>query len=326
MALHHHLTFALTTLAVTLAGCGAPGLAPQPAQLQGGFEAFAKSLSAKTISTPIGQITLGLHPEPKGLRTEENRLPTFEAELGMPEFDIMRKKGPSSPGKADLRRYFPPARNQGSLGSCSAFAATGMMEAVLNIKGKKAPHLSELFFYYAEREQMEKDGLVPKATKRDTGAFMFVASQAAVRFGSLPEKEVPYRTGKAALAYDATAEQYEAAKEFKFAKRKRVKTVRGIKSALDQKKPVLMGIHLYQSFMTKTVARSGEVPMPMKGEQSVGGHAVVAVGYDDSKEAFIMRNSWGADWGDKGYFYMPYGYYETQTNGQFYYGDCWVLD
>ena len=58
MAIHHRLTFALTTLAVTLAGCGAPGLAPQQARLEGGFDAFAKSLSAKTISTPIGKITL----------------------------------------------------------------------------------------------------------------------------------------------------------------------------------------------------------------------------------------------------------------------------
>lgn len=312
-------------LALALSGCGAPGLTTLN-QADAGFEAMASG-GAKTIKTPIGSITLGLLPDRKGgsKKDEINRLPTFEDEIGLPGFEILRSKNKVAKS-ADLRSYFRPVRNQGSLGSCSAFATVGVMEAMLKIKGQKAPELSPMFFYYAERKLMEDENLLPKATKRDTGAFMFVASETAVKFGTTLEKDSPYRTGKPALAYDASEAEFAAAKEFKFAKRKRVKTVKGIKSALDQKKPVLMGIHLYQSFMTQTVARSGEVPMPMKGEQSVGGHAVVAVGYDDSKEAFIMRNSWGADWGDKGYFYMPYGYYETQTNGQFYYGDCWVLD
>jgi C1A family cysteine protease len=77
--------------------------------------------------------------------------------------------------------------------------------------------------------------------------------------------------------------------------------------------------------MTKEVAANGELPLPTKGEDIVGGHAVVCVGYDDAKQAFIVRNSWGTGWGDKGYFYMPYEFFKTQYVG-FRYFNCWTLD
>jgi C1A family cysteine protease len=48
--------------------------------------------------------------------------------------------------------------------------------------------------------------------------------------------------------------------------------------------------------------------MPQPGERAVGGHAVVAIGYHDADQRLIVRNSWGADWGQKGYFTMPYDY------------------
>jgi C1A family cysteine protease len=48
--------------------------------------------------------------------------------------------------------------------------------------------------------------------------------------------------------------------------------------------------------------------MPQPGEQVVGGHAVCAIGYDDKNQWFIVRNSWGPDWGMSGYFTLPYQY------------------
>ncbi len=70
----------------------------------------------------------------------------------------------------------------------------------------------------------------------------------------------------------------------------------------------MLGFTVYESFESQTVAESGIVPMPTTGEKIVGGHCVVAVGYDDTKRAFIIRNSWGTGWGIQGYCYMPYEY------------------
>ena len=70
----------------------------------------------------------------------------------------------------------------------------------------------------------------------------------------------------------------------------------------------MFGFSVYESFETDAVARSGEVPMPGRNEALLGGHAVAAVGYDQPRRRFIVRNSWGAAWGKSGYFTMPYEY------------------
>ena len=72
--------------------------------------------------------------------------------------------------------------------------------------------------------------------------------------------------------------------------------------------PFVFGFSVYESFETGAVARSGEVPMPGRNEALLGGHAVAAVGYDQPRRRFIVRNSWGAAWGKSGYFTMPYEY------------------
>jgi len=72
--------------------------------------------------------------------------------------------------------------------------------------------------------------------------------------------------------------------------------------------PFVFGFSVYESFMSPDVAKTGEVPLPPRGEQLIGGHAVAAVGYDDAKQSFIVRNSWGTGWGIKGYCLMPYAY------------------
>ena len=81
-----------------------------------------------------------------------------------------------------------------------------------------------------------------------------------------------------------------------------------MKGCLSSGYPFVFGFTVYESFESPEVARTGNVPMPSAGEQVVGGHAVVAVGYDDSRHRFIVRNSWGTGWALKGYFMMPYAY------------------
>jgi C1A family cysteine protease len=72
--------------------------------------------------------------------------------------------------------------------------------------------------------------------------------------------------------------------------------------------PFVFGFSVYDSFESREVAKTGVVPLPPRGERLLGGHAVLAVGYDDATQRFIVRNSWGTDWGMDGYCTMPYGY------------------
>jgi C1A family cysteine protease len=72
--------------------------------------------------------------------------------------------------------------------------------------------------------------------------------------------------------------------------------------------PFVVGFSVYESFESSDVAEGGRVPMPGPGESLLGGHAVVAVGYDEPQRRFIIRNSWGTSWGMRGYGTMPYDY------------------
>jgi C1A family cysteine protease len=81
-----------------------------------------------------------------------------------------------------------------------------------------------------------------------------------------------------------------------------------VKGCLAEGYPVVFGFTVYESFESPQVAQTGVLNMPAPSEQTVGGHAVVAVGYDDSTSTFIVRNSWGNTWGQQGYFTMPYDY------------------
>ena len=72
--------------------------------------------------------------------------------------------------------------------------------------------------------------------------------------------------------------------------------------------PIVFGISVYESFESEEVAKTGIVQLPEKTEKMLGGHAIVIVGYDQEKHLFIFRNSWGEDWGDKGYGYLPFEY------------------
>jgi C1A family cysteine protease len=106
-----------------------------------------------------------------------------------------------------------------------------------------------------------------------------------------------------------------------------------LKDAIASNLSVVFGFTVYQSFESPAVAQSGVLPMPKPHEATVGGHAVVAVGYNDSQSQVIVRNSWGASWGDHGYFYMPYQYMTGSTassdsspiNGAHLASDFWAI-
>ena len=88
-----------------------------------------------------------------------------------------------------------------------------------------------------------------------------------------------------------------------------------------QEHTIVIGISVYESFESVEVSKTGIVPIPKDGENNLGGHAILIVGYDDDKKCFKFRNSWGESWGDKGYGYIPYNYLTNPNLA----GDFWKI-
>lgn len=101
----------------------------------------------------------------------------------------------------------------------------------------------------------------------------------------------------------------------------RLTTIDQFKNCLASGYPFVYGFTVYESFESDQVAKTGIVAMPKKSEQVLGGHAVLAVGYDDATKRFTTQNSWGPSWGQKGFFTIPYDYLANRNLSD----DFWVI-
>jgi len=200
------------------------------------------------------------------------------------------------PNGVDLRSKFPPVFDQGNLGSCTANALCGVV-------AYDNPKLigSRLFLYYNER-RLEND--IPD----DSGALLIDGIKCLVNYGICPETTWPYYISKFAVKPPQTCYN-DALKHKALIVHNINNDLASMKNALISGCPFVVGILVYESFESASVASTGNVPMPnVNKEQLLGGHAIVCVGYDDTKKHWIMRNSWGSSWGVNGYFYLPYAY------------------
>ncbi len=205
------------------------------------------------------------------------------------------------PAKVDLRPACPPVYDQGQLGSCTANAIAAAVEfEQIKQKLPKVFAPSRLFIYYNERAM---EGTVGQ----DSGAQIRDGIKSVGQLGDCPETEWPYNISK--FAQKPSPQCYKDALQYRALSYQRVaRSLNEMKGCLASGFPFVFGFTVYDSFESQTVAKTGIMPMPSPGEQVIGGHAVMAVGYDDSKQRFIVRNSWGTGWGLKGYFLMPYTY------------------
>ena len=205
------------------------------------------------------------------------------------------------PSTCDLRTHCPPVYDQGQLGSCTANAIAGAIEFDQMKQGLSDVFVpSRLFIYYNERAM---EGTV----NSDSGAQIRDGIKSVSKQGDCPEDEWPYDITK--FATKPPPKCYKDAVAHRAILYQRLaQTLNQMKGCIASGYPFVYGFSVYESFESPQVAESGEVPMPSPGERMIGGHAVVAVGYQDAKSQFICRNSWGDQWGDKGYFYMPYAY------------------
>lgn len=239
-----------------------------------------------------------------GLRLSPNRRRVRLAADDLMPFDVRKAGG--LPPRVDLRQFASPIDNQGELGSCTGFSIKAARELMAIRDGKPAySPLSPLFIYYYERK---KEGTIDE----DAGAMITTGMEvlknvgvARESFWSYDERNDNNPVTKEKFQQPPSAAAYSDARGWRVKDIRALDTLRDIRYELANRNPVVIGIEVYEAFYD---TKNGMLPRPNPNEESQGGHAVTIVGYDDVKKVLIVRNSWGTDWGDKGYFYLPYDY------------------
>lgn len=225
------------------------------------------------------------------------------------------------PTHIDLREYCSPIEDQGAIGSCTANAGVALLEYYEKRSTGKHIDASRLFLYKATRNLL---GLLG-----DTGASLRSTMEAMVLFGVPPEEYWPYSDASPDFDEEPSAFCYAFGQNFQSINYYRLDPIgssqknllKSVKYNLALERPSMFGFTVYSSYMQAD--DNGKIPFPTDHETVVGGHAVIAVGYDDkivienknpggckTKGALLIRNSWGTEWGDGGYGWLPYEYLE----------------
>jgi C1A family cysteine protease len=251
-------------------------------------------------------VALGYHPDLPDHRDHSL------AHLSKADLAELGKRLPQLTAKANLPSqvnniaWCSPVEDQGSLGSCTAQAVVGMMEYMQRRSGKAHVDGSRLFVYKVSRKLQGWTG--------DTGSYLRTAIKAVAAFGIPPEQYWPYVIDK--FEEEPTAFLYAFATNYQALNYTRLDppgssgkdTLAAVKKTLASGLGVVFGFSVYSS-----LTNAGDIPFPTENDKLTGGHAVMAVGYDDDhgqSGALLIRNSWGPGWGFDGYGYLPYEYIE----------------
>jgi C1A family cysteine protease len=220
---------------------------------------------------------------------------------------------------ADLRSKLSPIDDQGRIGACTGFTMVGLAEYNARLKGN-TEELSPGFLYLMN---LKEDGNLGQ----DAGSRISTSMKVLAKYGTCPETMHPYLSAadqtnpaniKSYLSKLPSAEAIKAAAANKITGSKPVRDLNGFKASIAAGKPVAFGVAVFKSFMSPEAKTTGIIPMPADNEELLGGHAILAVGYDDAKKQVVFRNSWSPKWGDKGYGYLPYDYFRKDLAG-----DAW---
>ena len=204
------------------------------------------------------------------------------------------------PGRVDLRPACPPVEDQRPLNACSAHAIGAALWFDERRQGEAAPLPSRLFLYWVERAKEHTVGTNAPVSLRD-------GYRAAARNGVCPEDLWPWRPERFAERPPRACFR-EARKRRAISYHRVPRDLDHLRGSLAEGFPFTFGISVHESFEGRAARESGRVPMPAKGERTLGGHAVLAVGYDARARRFLVRNSWGRRWGAQGYFTLPFAY------------------
>lgn len=204
------------------------------------------------------------------------------------------------PHSTDLRPQCPPVYDQGDLGSCTANAIAAAVDFERQRQKLRFITPSRLFIYFNER-------VMEHTIASDSGAMIRDGIKSVAKQGVCPEVEWPYDISR--FCQRPPMQCYTDALKDRALQYSRISAgLVAMKLCLASGFPFVFGFTVYESFESDEVAKTGIAPMPKPDEAALGGHAVMAVGYDDGMKWFIVRNSWGEKWGMKGYFTLPYAY------------------
>ncbi len=202
------------------------------------------------------------------------------------------------PERVDLRAHCSPVEDQGRIGSCAANAVVGAMEYHQRRAGEPPTELSRLFVYYNARALADRQS-------EDAGTYIHHVMAAVLAHGACPERLWPYQQAMWAMKPHDSC--YQAASYHEAVEYARTPLGPVCKAVIAAGLPVVFGASLPNAWMQEAGSPSAGVMRPAGDWPAPGGgHAMLIVGYDDAARAWIIRNSWGADWGDRGHAYVDY--------------------
>jgi C1A family cysteine protease len=257
----------------------------------------------------------GWIPDPPDPRDWHPETPEIQAQLTK-VFGAAPPAELQLPPSINLQEYFPEPFDQGSTNSCTANALAGLVDYFENRVGGTFVAPARLFIYKATRNLIQ--------SQHDGGAYLRTAMESLVLFGAPPEAYWPF--APATLPLEPPAFLYAFASNYRTLQYYRYdpdgtpkeEVLQRIKAHLAAGLPAAFGFYLFESIAA--AAKTGDIPFPGPDEKGIGGHAVVAVGYDDAHViahpgggasttgAFRIRNSWSPAWGEGGYGWLPYEY------------------
>lgn len=273
-------------------------------------------------------------PDPRDHTPDHPEVRKLLAQTGV--FAAGRRRPPA---RVDLRRWASPVQYQGHYNTCTAHVVAGMLELLENRAHGSWVPASRLFLYRVAKRMLGETG--------DPGTYLRQVMGAVVMLGVPPEKYWPYLDTEVeddpridadpdAFCY-AVADDYGAATYFRLDEQGvgAEEVLARIHACLASSMPCSIGFPLYMPSLERAV-ESGEMGFPQPGEKPAGSHAVLLVGYDQDREipvagekegadgstkgAFLFKNSWGTDWGEQGYGWLPYRYLTEGLTS-----DCWII-
>ena len=217
------------------------------------------------------------------------------------------------PKSVDLRKTCPPVYDQGQIGSCTANSLAADAEFNMIKQGEKTFTPCRLGIYYLERQ-------IEGTINEDAGAQLRDGIKVIAQYGIWPEELLPYDESNL-LTPPTQLMLTEGQRHQALLYEKLDGSLEQIKHRLASGYPFVFGFMVYRDFESPRMAKFAKMVMPKPGEQPLGGHAVMAVGYDDKKGCVLVRNSWGPHWGESGYFWMPYEFISNPNLAS----DMWAI-
>ncbi len=228
---------------------------------------------------------------------------TYDWKPDTPDFRDLKYSPPplELPHRVDLSRQVTYTYDQLRLGSCTGNAISLSLDFTRSKEGLPPIQPSRLFIYYGERE-------IENSIPYDSGAMLRDGIKVLYSNGVPPETIWPYKINKFRQKPPVPAYTAAVPNKIDLYERLNNTNINELKACLASGFTFVFGFAVYESFESATVASTGWVPMPAPTEKMLGGHAVCCVGYDDERQQFKCRNSWGSTWGNKGHFYLPFDY------------------